>query len=111
MGLEINTQTSFLGDIIITGLSSFGWRERKMVRGPVRENATVEESPVNISLHLHLYPPSPLIPLLAGQCLCSDLLKNETKDFFFSFLFSFFFKMVTPERREAGSNETRPCGH
>lgn len=31
-------------------------------------------------LHLDLHPPL-LIPLQAGQCLCSDLLKNKTKDF------------------------------
>lgn len=48
--------------------------------GGVRENAETEKNPVTISLHLDLYPP-PLIPLLAGQCLCSDLLKNKTKVF------------------------------
>lgn len=47
----------------------------------MREIAEAEKSPVNISLHFVLYPPPPppLIPLLAGQCPCSDLLKEPER--------------------------------
>lgn len=110
MGLEINTQTSLLHEIIITGLSSFGWWERKMVRkggGSERKCWRLKRVQWTSLCASTSYPPSPVIPLLAGQCLCSDLLKHETKDFFF-FLF-FFPKWCRPKRPEAGSNESRPC--
>lgn len=45
----------------------------------MRENAEAEKRPVTISLHLH---PPPLVPLLAGQCLCSDLLKKQDQRVF-----------------------------
>lgn len=63
MGQEINTQTSFfLLDIIITGLSYLlaGEEERWWGLG-----AGHLSTPRPLS-----FPP--LIPLLAGQCLCSD---------------------------------------
>lgn len=66
--------------------------------GGVRENAEAEKSPVTISLHLDLYPPPPLTPLLAGQCLCSDLVKDKTKDFLW----------WSPRGHKRGSEETRP---
>lgn len=47
--------------------------------GAVREIAEAEKSPVNISLLLVLDPPPPLIPLLAGQCLSSDLLMEPER--------------------------------
>ncbi len=80
MGQKINRQTSFLLDIIITGLSFLAGEEHRWWGG-MREIAEAEKSPVTISLHLDLYPP-PLIPLLAGQCLCSDLLKTRPKSFY-----------------------------
>lgn len=42
----------------------------------------LRKSPVIISLHLGLGPP-PSVPLPAGQCLCSDLLKKQDQRLFF----------------------------
>lgn len=89
MGQEINTQTSCLLDMIITGLLYLGrWR---------RKTAGVGDGTSLYTL-TSILPSLPLIPLLSGQCLCSD------KDFL----------LWSPwgQKRGGGGDggETQPCG-